>query len=450
MGRFRVEQVTRYHDVEGGPLERHAVPAERDFDVLEVVPHLGNLGVAEHRTEHLPDLIERDLLGRADVPMADRHIAPFPHLGGERQPDENGAHRLRRRRLDSDGQKRRLARAPCELPERLHRIDGAASRRLFRGRRPGNGVHRDARDHAVEPELGIDVAQALEIRASIAQVAEAPGDRLVVAKRDELLREPRVGFVLNQHFAQTFFLDVGQVSIDPVERLEGVQKLRCRLRSDRRNAGDVVRRVADKRQEIAHLGRRNAELLQYLGRAVRLVAHRVPHDDALAEKLHQILVGPHDDDEEPLPDGVLHGGRDEVVRLDAVSLKNGNAVGLDDFAGSFHLEGEIGRPRRARRFVVGIELVTEGASLRVHRDREVRRASFADELLQHRHGPVGGVRRLPSCSRAARSRGTRETRSSRGPRVEDIGRTRRRHRSRHRRRCIGPRLRRQSPRARTR
>jgi hypothetical protein len=94
--------------------------------------------------------------------------------------------------------------------------------------------------------------------------------------------------------------------------------------------------------------------------------------------------------------------------------------------------------------------VTEGASLRVHRDREVRRASFADELLQHRHGPVGGVRRLPSCSRAARSRGTRETRSSRGPRVEDIGRTRRRHRSRHRRRCIGPRLRRQSPRARTR
>src|SRR5260221_44796 len=79
------------------------------------------------------------------------------------------------------------------------------------------------------------------------------------------------------------------------------------------------------------------ELLLDLGRPVGLVAHRVPHDDALAEELHQVLVRSEDHDGQILLQREPHGGRDEIVGLDSVFLEDRNAVRLHDLTRSLHL-----------------------------------------------------------------------------------------------------------------
>ena len=62
------------------------------------------------------------------------------------------------------------------------------------------------------------------------------------------------------------------------------------------HAGDVVARVADERQHVDHLRRRDAELLDDALRIEpRAVLARVVHADAVADELKEVLVDRDDD-----------------------------------------------------------------------------------------------------------------------------------------------------------
>ncbi|MNC47881.1 hypothetical protein D3C75_969670 [compost metagenome] len=74
-----------------------------------------------------------------------------------------------------------------------------------------------------------------------------------------------------------------------------MDQLGRRLRPDAGGAGDVVDAVADQGLNLDHLVGGDAELLEHGLFVQAAVLHRVVHDDAVADQLHQVLVGRDDD-----------------------------------------------------------------------------------------------------------------------------------------------------------
>ncbi len=89
------------------------------------------------------------------------------------------------------------------------------------------------------------------------------------------------------------------------------------LDADAGGAGDVVDRVAGQRLHVDDPVGADAELLDHLVGADRLVLQRVEHLDAGRDELHQVLVGG-DDGDPAAGGGRLRGvGGDDVVGLEA-------------------------------------------------------------------------------------------------------------------------------------
>ena len=101
--------------------------------------------------------------------------------------------------------------------------------------------------------------------------------------------------VLEQVLAALGLLDRGGVGEQAVQVAELLQQLRRGLDPDARHARHVVGGVAGERQHVAHQLRPDPEARDHLGAVDRLLLHRVVHLDALADQLHQVLVGGDDD-----------------------------------------------------------------------------------------------------------------------------------------------------------
>ena len=104
-----------------------------------------------------------------------------------------------------------------------------------------------------------------------------------------------------EQLAQALLLHLAEVRVDAVDGSELAASSSAAVFGPTDGTpGMLSERVPHEREQIAHLRRQDAELLFDLGRAVGLVAHRVPHARrASPSELHQILVRADDDHEEP-------------------------------------------------------------------------------------------------------------------------------------------------------
>ena len=104
------------------------------------------------------------------------------------------------------------------------------------------------------------------------------------------------------------------------------EQIRGRLGPHPGDAGHVVARVAGQREEVAHLPGPHPELLAHLGRpedASRIESHSHDAVVVVVHQLHQVLVGAHDDDAQPVGQRARGHGGDEVVGLEPVLLEDG-------------------------------------------------------------------------------------------------------------------------------
>ena len=121
------------------------------------------------------------------------------------------------------------------------------------------------------------------------------------------------------------------------------------LHPDARGAGDIVHRVAAQGLDLHHLVRKDAELLDHLFRTDTEVLHGVEHGDALADQLHEVLVGGDDGHlAARLADQAGIGG-DQVVGLEARLLKGVDAEG----PGRLPHPGDLGHQVLGGRWAVG-------------------------------------------------------------------------------------------------
>ena len=124
--------------------------------------------------------------------------------------------------------------------------------------------------------------------------------RRVVVELDQLLRQPRLGLVVDQRLAPLRLLDLGSVGEQGFEIAVGIDQLGRGLDADARDAGNVVDAVAAQRLDLDDLVRADAEFLAHLGladRPIPVIGSSMRHP--VADQLHQILVGGDDGDLRP-------------------------------------------------------------------------------------------------------------------------------------------------------
>ena len=138
--------------------------------------------------------------------------------------------------------------------------------------------------------LAIGLAHGERVRS---RAAAATSSRSVASRFESRacvgLRLQRLARALGLHLAGAWRAG-SRASPYSLDQLGGA------LLADPLHAGNVVGRVADQRAQIEQLLGRHAEALLDFGGPVAAVLHRVEQRDALADELHQVLVGRDDRD----------------------------------------------------------------------------------------------------------------------------------------------------------
>ena len=155
------------------------------------------------------------------------------------------------------------------------------------------------------------------------------------------------------------------------------------LDADARDAGHVVHRVARQGLDLDHLVGRHAELLHHLLGADLEVLHGVEHGDAVADQLHQVLVGGHHGDPDALRPSLLRVGRDQVVGLEVGHLDARQVEGPGRLADHLELRDQVFRRIGPLGLVVRIDLVSEGVGALVEDHRQAVGIALAQQLDQH-------------------------------------------------------------------
>ena len=222
--------------------------------------------------------------------------------------------------------------------------------------------------HVPQPALE---AEALEQRGEPLAVALARreiGDlerqRHVVLHRDELARLAQPVARLPQVVADDAGDLVG-VREHALERAVLRDPLRRGLGADLLDARNVVDRVADEREVVDDLLRRDAELRLHRRLVERLVRHRVDQRDVRIDELREVLVAGRHDGADAGARRLLRERGDDVVRFDALDHEQRPAHRADRFHERLDLRGEIVGHRRAVRLVLRIHFVAERLALGV-------------------------------------------------------------------------------------
>ena len=192
--------------------------------------------------------------------------------------------------------------------------------------------------------------------------------------------------------------DFGRVVDDVVDVLVFGQPFGGGFRPDFRHAGDVVRGVADQREEVNHLvgaQRVHFEAVGDGGGGGDGVFHGVEQGDVgVGEQLRHVFVAAGNDDLIVFGQR-LHGeGTDDVVRFHPRLDDKREAERFDEAVQRFDLYAQVVRHRRAVRLVGGVEFVAEGFARRVKDDTEVGGLVVVVEFGEHFDDAVqraGGV-----------------------------------------------------------
>ena len=144
-----------------------------------------------------------------------------------------------------------------------------------------------------------------------------------------------------------------------IETAELVDQLGGRRFADSFDPRHVIGGITEQRLHINYPVGRNTEFVDHFVGADELVLHRVHHAHAGPDQLHQVLVGRHDGDVEPLFDGMARIGRDQVVGLEAFKFQTGQTIGTRRLADQVELRDQLFRRRRAMCLVFGIDVAAE-------------------------------------------------------------------------------------------
>ncbi len=413
-----------------GVLDRrhlHAVARQHGHVVLGVLRDLEDGGVLQQRLQPGDDHVERDLLDvrrrlqlqALAVLVADGNVAGLARRDGEGDPAQAGVGRgegvglgvegdeaVRRRARDPAVQvrhvthaliglnvDRRLVRRPLgdwlgRIARLHHRGGGGAGRGRGRGGAGGRRAVPDAPRQGAELHLLQEVRQGRPVRVGHGQAVDRHGQGRVAGQLHQLARQPHLVGEIDQGLAALVLLDLAGARQEGVEVAVFVDQQGGGLDPDARRARHVVDAVAAQGLDVHHLLGRNAELLDHLLAPDADVLHGVEHGDAVADELHQVLVG---GDDHHLAPGVAGGagvGGDDVVGLVAVQLDRRHAEGAGGLAHQAELRDQILGRRRAVGLVLRVEVGAERLLRGVEYDRQVRRplrvvAHLAQQLPQH-------------------------------------------------------------------
>ena len=382
-----VQQVAGDQRVEVESGERDAVASEDQRGLLQVVADLRQAGVGQR----LPEGVERGVPSeagvRAEGPVSERHVPGVPRTGGQREPDQLGAHRVRpvghHREADRPGasgrveQRGEVRRGPHDA---VVLLDGRRRRRVLG-------------DEGPEAERREEREAALRRRAAVPQRVRLERDGHVRPDGDQLAAAARVVGVLLQRGPVPFLLDVGGALQQRVEGAVRRDQLAGALLADARDPLDVVDRVAHQRQHVDHPAGRDAELLPHSAGVVpRAGVARVEDAHAVADELEEVLVAGDDGHVVPGRAGLFGERPDDVVRLEPRVGQHRHAEGFARLAHPRRLFDQVGGHRRPVRLVVGGERGPEGRPPHVEGGGDQRRLVVGDQLAQHRDEAVDGVR----------------------------------------------------------
>ena len=280
------------------------------------------------------------------------------------------------------------------------RLDGARIDAALLGDAAGDGVelHRlQERD------------QVLVVRLVHGEVVYGYVERHVLVERHQLLRQPRLLGERGQVLAALGLLDLGCVREQVLKIAVLAKQFRRRLRADARHARHVVGGIADQRLRLDHLLWADAEFFDDLLGTDAAVLHGVVHDDAVADELHQILVGRDNCRRRAGLAGEPRVGGDQVVGFEANLLQVRQLEGTHGVADERELRAQVLGRFRPVRLVFGIHFISEGLFRLVEHHGEmgrlVLRLHLGQELPQHvaeaEHGvdlqPVRFARQRRQC-----------------------------------------------------
>jgi hypothetical protein len=187
-------------------------------------------------------------------------------------------------------------------------------------------------------------------------------------------------------------LDLRGVGEQGLEVAVLLQEQRGRLLTDAGHAGNVVRRVAGKPENVDHPFGWDAEALDDRVPADRLVL-AVVQTNQLANELHHVLVGRDDDTGPPCLGPARRERADDVVCLEAGDLEGGNPEGGRRLPTKTELWFQIVRGLPPIGLVGVIQRGSERTALRVENDRDMRRVVLFEERHEKAHETENGVGR---------------------------------------------------------
>ena len=382
--------------------QKHRVVEGRDADavprhdlpvIFHVLRDLEDRSVLKHRLQRRQHLIERHLIRRQRRPaeqiaragpMPHRDIAGPPRIGRQRNPHKLGPHLVKAGGFGVEGHMALFAdcRDPAVQCRHVRHafVAGMVKRRmavvartglfmhLIRHRTRRFGDRRRLDLQAVGDALGqgaeFHPAQKIKdrVRVGLAHQKLIRGQiqRHVAIQLHQPLRQADLVGKADQRLAPLGLLDLARPRQQRFQIAIFVDQQRRRLHPDPRRARHVVDAVTAQRLHIDHPFGTDAEFLDHLGAVDGLVLHGVEHDDAIADQLHQILVGRDDRDLPaciPRPAGQ---GRDDVVGLVAIRLDAGDVEGAGCFARQGELRLQILGQFGAVGLVFGVDVVAEG------------------------------------------------------------------------------------------
>jgi len=131
--------------------------------------------------------------------------------------------------------------------------------------------------------------------------------------------------VLAEDFADALRLHLVEAPVAGIQVAEGIEQLPGVHRADPGRSGDVVRRVAHKRQQVHHLIGFHAHFFKHPLRTEHDVRLGVQDGDAIVHQLVHVLVRGDDADRESLGPAAVGQSGQNVVRFEAVLLQDRHA-----------------------------------------------------------------------------------------------------------------------------
>ena len=206
-------------------------------------------------------------------------------------------------------------------------------------------------------------------------------------QRHQQLRHPRLAGMLDQCLAALGLLDLARAQQQVFEIAVFGDQLGGGLDANARHSRHVIDTVPGQRLHIDHLVRHDAEFLEHLVWPDALLLHRVQHIDAVADQLHQVLVGADDQHCRARLARQPGIGGDEIVRLVIRLLDTGNAEGAHRLADQRELRPQVGWRLGPLRLVLVVESIAECGGGMVHDNRQMGRLfprhAFAHQFPHH-------------------------------------------------------------------